>query len=103
MKDHLFNIKDEKMSRKDFLKLGLGVLAGITATTFIGGCKDTATGAGVPMAQYANFYGDSTSKVYHMPTCKLAPKTSKAVMFDSPVAAQNYGYRPCSVCHPNSP
>jgi len=102
LKDHLFNIKDEKVSRKDFIKIGLGVMAGVVATSFIG-CKDSTTSQAVPIPQYANFYGDASSRVYHTKSCGLAPKAAKAVFFDSPAAAQNSGYRPCSVCHPDTP
>jgi hypothetical protein len=102
LKDHLLSIKEDKLSRKDFLKIGAAVLVGGIATSFLG-CKESSQAAATPIAQYANIAADPSSKVYHTKTCKLAPKTSKAVYFDSPVAAQNSGYRPCTVCHPDSP
>lgn len=92
-------MNDKKISRQDFLKLGFGVvMAGIA--THILGCKQSST-TGIPTAQYPNFLGDSMNRVYHKPTCKLAPEQSKAVSFDSPTAAERAGFRACLICKPN--
>ena len=96
-------IMEKKVSRKDFLKLGFGFLLGGIATGLIGCKQGTAIKktTNAPLAQYGNFYGDAKTKVYHKPTCKLAPKPAEAVMFDSPTGAEYHGYRACYICKPD--
>lgn len=94
----------EKISRKDFLKLGFGFVLGGIATGLLG-CKDQAfpDRAGVPMPQYGNFIASPKTKVYHKPNCRLAPAKDIAVYFDSPTGAEYNGFRPCYICKPEKP
>lgn len=96
--------KDEGISRGDFLKKGLLAL-GCLAVLGVAGCREQgmAPRPNVPIAQALNFTGDPATKVYHKINCKLAPEKNKGVYFDSPVAAQNSGFRPCLVCKPMQP
>lgn len=98
------NNEDKKISRADFLKLGMAAVLG-AAVLGIMGCKDDslAPRPNVPMAQVPNFVGDPNSKVFHKPTCRMAPEKDVAVYFDAPLAATNAGYRPCMVCKPMQP
>lgn len=93
--------KEKKITRKDFIRAGV-TMAAVAVVTGILGCRETGR-PNVPLAQYPNFAGNSVNKVYHKPTCKLAPDSSKAVYFDAPDMAHRAGYRPCAVCKPQLP
>lgn len=102
------NPQDKEASKKDgitrgeFLKLGFAALAGGVAL-FISGCRQNASAANVPLAQYNNFIGDPQTRVYHKLKCKLAPDRSRGAFFDSPSSAQMAGFRPCGACKPDKP
>ena len=93
---------EKKMSRSDFMKMGFAALAGVVAFG-IAGCRNDnnlAETPNVPLPKVYNFIGDPTTKVYHKLNCRLAPKRTKGVFFDSPIGAKHSGYRPCLVCKP---
>lgn len=95
---------DKKISRGEFLKYGFAAVLG--AGVFgIAGCRQPQAQKKppVPMAQVQNFIGNPSTRVYHKLNCKLAPEKTKAVFFDSPIAAKHAGFRPCRVCKPLKP
>jgi len=91
--------ENKKLTRRDFLKMGFAFVLGGVATSFLG-CRQAAQHTNAPMPQYINFLGDPSSRVYHTIDCKLAPPKSKAVFFDSPIASERAGFRPCTICKP---
>lgn len=67
----------------------------------VAGCSETGSShPNVPVAQSMNFVGDSSTKTYHMPTCKKCPHNADTVPLDSPLSATRSGFKPCKKCHP---
>jgi len=52
-------------------------------------------------ANMNDYRGNKNSKVYHYRTCKFFNRLTNYKEFATAQEAENKGYRPCKICHPD--
>lgn len=75
-------------------------LHGTVTITTNGKTYSVKTNPPVPDVPFTGFYGDTNTRVFHLPTCSYLPASQFRVKFDTRTQAIQAGYVPCGDCEP---